>query len=196
MDFFPPYYSPFGSTLCIYTAKNAKVMRYLPTILSLTRIPLALAFLTTSFEIRLAAIFLAALSDFFDGWVARRFGLVSRLGAIMDPLTDKFFILFVSTVLLLEKDFHPLFFALFFLRDVVLLSLLIYYKKFLKSAEVGTNFYGKLITFLQFIVLITTIWGVDYFQYLTLLFPYLSFKYGQMIRKHLSSSEQKPLFHS
>jgi phosphatidylglycerophosphate synthase len=142
----------------------------------------------------MAAIFLAALSDFFDGWVARRFGLVSRLGAIMDPLTDKFFILFVSTVLLLEKDFHPLFFALFFLRDVVLGSLLIYYKKFLKSAEVGSNFYGKLITFLQFIVLTTTTWGVDYFQYLSLLFPYLSFKYGLMIRQHLSTSEQKPPF--
>ena len=31
----------------------------------------------------------AAVTDYFDGYVARRFGLVSRLGKIMDPLADK-----------------------------------------------------------------------------------------------------------
>ncbi len=171
-------------------------MQYLPTIISLTRIPLALAFLTTSLEIRLAAIFLAALSDFFDGWIARRFGLESRVGAIMDPLTDKLFILFASTALLLEKDFHPLFFALFFLRDAVLVSFLIYYKKFLKSTEVGSNFCGKLITFLQFIILTATISGIEYFQYLSLLFPYLSLKYWVLIRQLLPLRSKNPVFHS
>lgn len=32
---------------------------------------------------------LAAITDYFDGYVARRFGLVSSLGKIMDPLADK-----------------------------------------------------------------------------------------------------------
>ena len=31
----------------------------------------------------------AAVTDYFDGYVARRFGLVSGLGKIMDPLADK-----------------------------------------------------------------------------------------------------------
>ncbi len=31
----------------------------------------------------------AAITDYFDGYVARRFGLVSSLGKIMDPLADK-----------------------------------------------------------------------------------------------------------
>ncbi len=31
----------------------------------------------------------AAVTDYFDGYVARRFGLVSSLGKIMDPLADK-----------------------------------------------------------------------------------------------------------
>jgi CDP-diacylglycerol--glycerol-3-phosphate 3-phosphatidyltransferase len=32
---------------------------------------------------------IAAVTDYFDGYVARRFGLVSNLGKIMDPLADK-----------------------------------------------------------------------------------------------------------
>lgn len=32
---------------------------------------------------------IAAITDYFDGYIARRFGLVSTLGKIMDPLADK-----------------------------------------------------------------------------------------------------------
>jgi cardiolipin synthase len=32
----------------------------------------------------------AALTDLLDGWVARRHGMQSRLGAFLDPLADKF----------------------------------------------------------------------------------------------------------
>jgi CDP-diacylglycerol---glycerol-3-phosphate 3-phosphatidyltransferase len=32
---------------------------------------------------------LGAITDFFDGWLARRHGLVTPFGALMDPLADK-----------------------------------------------------------------------------------------------------------
>lgn len=31
----------------------------------------------------------AAVTDFFDGWLARRLGQESRLGAVLDPIADK-----------------------------------------------------------------------------------------------------------
>jgi cardiolipin synthase len=40
----------------------------------------------------------AAVTDFFDGWLARRMGLVSALGRFLDPIADK---LLVSAVLLM-----------------------------------------------------------------------------------------------
>jgi CDP-diacylglycerol--glycerol-3-phosphate 3-phosphatidyltransferase len=36
-----------------------------------------------------AAFVVAAVSDFFDGWLARRWGVVSVLGAVLDPIADK-----------------------------------------------------------------------------------------------------------
>ncbi|MBS3759236.1 MAG: CDP-diacylglycerol--glycerol-3-phosphate 3-phosphatidyltransferase [Desulfobacterales bacterium] len=41
---------------------------------------------------------IAAITDYFDGYVARRYHLVSTLGKIMDPLADK---LLVSTALIM-----------------------------------------------------------------------------------------------
>ena len=63
----------------------------LPNLLSLARLPLALAFLLTDQRaVRLALIAAAGATDFLDGWLARR-GRGSRLGAILDPVTDKTF---------------------------------------------------------------------------------------------------------
>ena len=171
-----------------------KILKYLPTLISLTRIPLALAFLTTSFEARLGAIILAALSDFFDGWIARRFGLESRLGAIMDPFTDKIFVLIASIALLIERDFHPLFFCLFFLRDAVLIVNLIIHRKLRRSAEISSNIYGKIITFLQFFILTTTVAGIEQLQYLSLTFPYLSLRDFFALRENYHLPPKKQFF--
>ena len=37
----------------------------------------------------LALFVLASLSDFLDGWMARRMGIVSKFGAMLDPIADK-----------------------------------------------------------------------------------------------------------
>jgi CDP-diacylglycerol--glycerol-3-phosphate 3-phosphatidyltransferase len=37
----------------------------------------------------LASFVIAAITDFFDGWLARRWNVVSTAGAILDPIADK-----------------------------------------------------------------------------------------------------------
>jgi len=40
-------------------------------------------------RLTLAAFVVAAITDFFDGWLARRFQATSVWGAILDPIADK-----------------------------------------------------------------------------------------------------------
>jgi CDP-diacylglycerol--glycerol-3-phosphate 3-phosphatidyltransferase len=46
---------------------------------------------------------LASITDFFDGYIARRFGLVSSFGRMFDPIADKLLVGSVI-VMLLKKD--------------------------------------------------------------------------------------------
>ena len=43
----------------------------------------------------LVLFFIAGVTDFFDGYLARKYNAVSQLGQILDPIADKILILFV-----------------------------------------------------------------------------------------------------
>jgi len=72
-----------------------------PSLLSLARLPLALAF---AFVVRrpvLACLVLALAgsSDVLDGWLARRTRRTTTAGAIVDPVADKVFVLVAAIAL-------------------------------------------------------------------------------------------------
>lgn len=63
-------------------------------LLSLTRIPLGVSFLAVDDPRVLAAIVAAgAFTDLADGFLARVSGTESRLGVLLDPFCDKFFVI-------------------------------------------------------------------------------------------------------
>lgn len=71
----------------------------LPNILTMGRI-IVLPFMLLCFLYESAAVTwvcfglytLAALTDFFDGWAARKFNQVSAFGTFLDPISDKIFV--------------------------------------------------------------------------------------------------------
>ncbi|MEJ7607129.1 MAG: CDP-alcohol phosphatidyltransferase family protein [Bryobacteraceae bacterium] len=69
-------------------------MRYLPNLLTCSRILLTpyLAYLILFGHCRSALVWscIAGATDGIDGYVARRLGIASRLGAYLDPIADKF----------------------------------------------------------------------------------------------------------
>ena len=67
-----------------------------PNVVSSSRVVLAFAFVASSaVPTRLALICAASATDFLDGWLARRSKVTSKLGALLDPVADRFFVLSV-----------------------------------------------------------------------------------------------------
>ena len=68
----------------------------LPNLVSSSRVMLAFGFIAYSAPpMRLALIGMASVTDVLDGWLARHAGVTSRLGALLDPVADRFFALSV-----------------------------------------------------------------------------------------------------
>tara|TARA_B110000003_G_scaffold155546_1_gene156119 strand:+ start:101 stop:643 length:543 start_codon:yes stop_codon:yes gene_type:complete len=75
-------------------------MTYLINLLTLSRIFLAaiiFLLLTRPEEYFLAFIlfFVAGITDYFDGYLARKYNLTSEIGEVLDPIADKILIVFV-----------------------------------------------------------------------------------------------------
>lgn len=128
----------------------------LPTLLSLARCFLGLFFLSDSLLLRTVAIVLAALSDFFDGYLARRLNQITRLGTFLDPLADKLFVGLTLFILWNEGAILLWQIGLFLLRDLSLLafSFYLWYTERLGTWQVRSFFSGKVMTTLQFIALL------------------------------------------
>lgn len=96
------------------------------TLLRLIGVPLFL-YLLLATEQDLAALVVLVVgggTDWFDGWLARRLGQVSRVGAILDPLVDRLYI--VATLLgFAAREIVPWPFTVALLtRELVLLAAL------------------------------------------------------------------------
>ena len=128
----------------------------LPNYISFLRIPLAFLFLTENPMLRFAAIFLAMISDGLDGFIARRTRSVSKFGILFDPFADKFFVIFVLSVLLAENRLTYSEAAAFLCRDVsvFIFGLYLSLKGLLGSYRFRAIWCGKVTTFLQFIFLL------------------------------------------
>lgn len=53
-------------------------------------------------------LFLAAVTDYVDGWVARRYGQTSMLGRILDPFADKVLVCGALIMFMESPDLAPL----------------------------------------------------------------------------------------
>jgi phosphatidylglycerophosphate synthase len=124
--------------------------------LSLCRAPLALLFLYESPLLRVCAVILAMVTDTIDGYVARRTKTVSRIGVVLDPLMDKFFVYFALTVLFLEGRLLLWEVGALASRDFALLAYgaIIWMTGRWKTIVFQAIQWGKVATALQFVVLI------------------------------------------
>ena len=110
-------------------------MEKLPNILSTARLILAPVFFFLFLQddlilrgISLVVYTVAALTDYFDGYIARRYEVESEFGVFLDPLADKFltFAAFICLPFLDPSQFPWWAIGLIVIRDITITLLRIY----------------------------------------------------------------------
>jgi cardiolipin synthase len=96
---------------------------------------------------------LAAVTDAFDGWIARRYGMVSPLGAFLDPVADKLMVS-AALIVLLSLGRIDEFVALVIIgREIAVSALREWMAQIGKSSSVAVNWFGKIKTIAQMVAI-------------------------------------------
>ncbi len=190
-------------------------MRNLPNLLTLLRVLLIPVFLWLVFasqvENRVAWALLvfavASFTDWLDGWLARKWQVISDFGKIADPLADKLLVLSALAALTWLEPFRLcwLIFALIALREALITLMREVYRQ--RGIIVPADKLGKLKTVLQMtgIILAFALWAWwprlaalpgsriaahVWFGAVTLLTLYSGINYLRPVQKHPAREEK------
>ena len=97
---------------------------------------------------------LAAITDWFDGYLARRWGQTSAFGAFLDPVADKLMVA-AALILLVELGRAEAYLAIIIIgREIAISALREWMAQLGKSRNVAVAFVGKVKTVAQMTALI------------------------------------------
>jgi cardiolipin synthase len=136
-------------------------LRQIPNLLSSIRIllvvPIALDLARQEWLGTLWLFGIAAVSDAFDGFLARRFGWATALGGILDPLADKLMLATVFVMLALSGRIPVWLTAVVLVRDVIIVLGAISYRALLGPVAANPSLISKLNTVCQIAFILTVI---------------------------------------
>ncbi len=125
----------------------------LANLISLSRLAMAAAFVHYARDPMMAVALLSAagISDWLDGWVARKLGKASRFGALLDPICDRLFILPVLATLVFVHQLPPWQLAVLVTRDVAnsLGAAVLWMLRREEFPKLRARISGKVVTSLQ-----------------------------------------------
>ena len=128
-------------------------MLTLANLFTLARLVLApfvvLAIMHAQYGRAIILFFLAGITDVIDGFLARRFGDSTRVGAYFDPIADKILLSAIYIALGLAGAIPWWMVALVFARDIIILGMAVYGLLFTSVRKFPPSVWGKISTFLQ-----------------------------------------------
>jgi CDP-diacylglycerol--glycerol-3-phosphate 3-phosphatidyltransferase len=148
-------------------------LRSIPNIVSLSRVALAVAFVMDKDpNARIVIVLAAAVTDMLDGWLARKAGLTSRFGALVDPFADRVFALVAVATFVYEGSLTTVEYFIMIFRDLMTAVGFLVAKSvpWLKPVEFRARWSGKAVTALQMVAFVALlkfpslvtplVWGV------------------------------------
>lgn len=135
---------------------NGRDIMNIPNILTAVRLLLVPAFFIVFFSsipdatfFALLIFLFAGLTDFLDGYIARKYNMVTKWGSILDPLADKLMSISVLTALTIKGIIPSWVLIVLGIKELLMIcGAAILYKK---GAYVPAQIYGKVATVLFYI---------------------------------------------
>ena len=136
----------------------------LPNVITVLRIllvfPTGWLLLETRYVEALVLMAVAGASDALDGWMARRFGWMSRFGAAMDPVADKLLVA-ATFIIFTVQGYIPIWVAAIVLgRDAVIMGGAGAYRLFFEPIEFAPTMISKANTATQIVTLLMLLLGL------------------------------------
>jgi len=130
-----------------------KLFANLPNLITLARLlmaPLAVsAMLEHRFVTAFAIFLIAGVSDGIDGFIAKRFDLMTELGAYLDPLADKALLISIYVTLAALGELNPVLPIIVVSRDVMIVAAIMISWLLGKPVAIRPVFVSKINTTLQ-----------------------------------------------
>ena len=135
------------------------MFKHVPNILTIVRfllIPIIIVFaLNDNYVATIIVLTISGFTDILDGFIARRFNLISDFGKLMDPLADKATQITILAVLTIQKIIPFWILTIVLLKEFVMIA----GASFLYGKElvVSSKWYGKLSTVLFYAAIVCSL---------------------------------------
>ena len=135
------------------------MLKHIPNILTILRfifIPIILYFIFTgNYILGIVFFTISGITDVLDGFIARKFNLVSNFGKLMDPLADKLTQISVLASLTTVKIIPVWILVIVILKELIM----VVGASFLygKDVVVYSKWYGKLATVLFYLAIVVSL---------------------------------------
>ena len=146
----------------------------LPTLLTMTRIVLVPVFIILYYiphaylniqmrNIVASVVFaIAGISDYLDGYFARKLHVESMFGAFLDPVADKAIVIAATLILISIHKTYLFFGLIIILREIIVSALREWMAIIGNSKNVAVHYLGKIKTVMQFIGILLVVFDFNY----------------------------------
>jgi cardiolipin synthase len=150
-------------------------MKNIPNILTIFRLLLAPVFVLVFFSeisnahaLALLVYIVASLTDFLDGYIARKYNLITEIGKVLDPFADKVMLITVLICLYISGRIPLVIPVVVVVKEIFMIisGLILYFRK--ERMVIPSNILGKSATvmFMLSILLLMLFPNNDSFVYL------------------------------